>query len=127
MVSEADHINGYSIKRIGISDNGAGASLHQEYTYRYGRDHMKERNTMNDLSSSSPPPSGDGLNEIIAQMMMAPFEIMVMQLEAIILREWEIACSIFNKHAKEADDVYLGHVEKYKGMVRNTVDGIYES
>jgi len=87
---------------------------------------MKERNTMNHLSSSSPPPSGNSLNEIIAQMKLAPFEVMRMQLEAIILREWEIACGICTKHAKEVDDVYLGHVEKFKGTVRNTVDKFFE-
>ena len=81
---------------------------------------------MNHLSSSSPPPSGADLNEIIAQMMMAPFGVIVMQLEAIIFREWEIACGIYNEHAKEADDVYLGHVEKYKGTVRNTADKFFE-
>ena len=60
-------------------------------------------------------------------LMLAPFEVLLMQLEAIILREWEIACGIYNEHAKEADDVYLGHVEKFKGTVRNTVNRIYES
>ncbi len=79
---------------------------------------------MNDLSSGSPPPSGDGLNEIIAQMMMAPLEIMRVQMEAIILREWEITCGIYTEHAKELDAVYLGHVEKLEGTIRNTVDRI---
>lgn len=82
---------------------------------------------MNHLSSSSPPPSGDDLNEVMTQMMMAPFEIMRMQLEAIILREWEIAHGICILRAKEADDVYLGHVEKYKGTARNTMNRIYKS
>jgi len=79
---------------------------------------------MNHLSSSSPPPSGDDLNEIIAQMMMAPFEIMRIQMEAIMLREWGIACSIYTEHAKEANAVFLGHVEKFKGTARNTVDKV---
>ncbi len=81
---------------------------------------------MNHLSSSSPPPSGDDLNEITTQMMLAPFEIMQMQLEAIMLREFEIACGIYTKRARELDDVYLGHVEKYKGTVRNTADKFFE-
>ncbi len=98
----------------------------QEYTYRHGSDNTKERNMMNDLSSSSPPPLGDGLNEIITQMMMAPFEIIRVQMEAIILREWEIACGIFNNNAKELDDVYRGHVERFKGTVRNTRDKTFE-
>lgn len=58
---------------------------------------------------------------------LAPLEIMRMQLEAIMLREFEIARGICIKHAKEADDVYLGHVERFKGTFRNTVDRIYES
>ncbi len=82
---------------------------------------------MNHLSSSSPPPSGDDLNEIIAQLTLAPLVMMCMQMEAIVLRELEIARSICTKHAKEADDVYLGHVDKFKGTIRNTVDRIYES
>lgn len=60
-------------------------------------------------------------------LVLAPFEILVIQLEAMMFREWGIACGIYNEHTKEADDVYLGHVEKYKGTVRNTVDRIYES
>ena len=79
---------------------------------------------MNYQLSSSPPPSGANINEIITQMKLAPFEIMRMQLEAIILREWEIACGICTKHAKELDDVYLGHVEKFEGTVRNTMDRV---
>ena len=55
-------------------------------------------------------------------LMLTPFEIMRMQLGAIILREWEIACGIYNNHAKKLDDVYLGHVERLKGTVRNTMD-----
>ena len=82
---------------------------------------------MNHLSFSSPPPSGDDLNEIIAQMMMAPFVMMCVKLEALRLQEWEITCGIYNKHARELDDVYLGHVDKFKGTVRNTVNRIYES
>ena len=82
---------------------------------------------MNHLSSSSSTPSGDDLNEIIAQMMLVPFEIFRIQLEAIMLQELEIARDICNKHAKEADDVYLSHVDKFKGTVRNTVNRIYES
>jgi hypothetical protein len=81
---------------------------------------------MNHLSSSSPPPSGDGLNEIMTQMMLTPLVMMRMQLEAIMLRQREIACSICTQSAKQADDVYLGHVEKYKGTVRNTVDKFFE-
>ena len=82
---------------------------------------------MNHISSSSLPPSGDDLNEIIAQMKLAPFEMLCMQLEAMIFREWEIACGICAKHAGELDGVYLGHVEKFKGMAKNTVDRIYKS
>ena len=67
------------------------------------------------------------LNEIIAQMTLAPLVMMCMQLDAIILREWEIARGICTQHAQEVDDVYLGHVEKFKGIVRNTVNRIYES
>ena len=61
------------------------------------------------------------------QLTLVPFEIMRIQLRAIILREWEIACGICASHAKEVDDVYLGHVEKFRDTVRNTVDRIYES
>ena len=57
----------------------------------------------------------------LGALLLTPLEIMRMQMEAIILREWEIACGIFNKHAKGLDDVYLGHVEKYEGTVRNTM------
>ena len=59
-------------------------------------------------------------------LMLAPFEVIRMQLEAIMLREWEIACGICTKSAKELDDVYLGHVEKFKGTTRNTVDKLFE-
>ena len=82
---------------------------------------------MNHISSSSPPPSGDDLNEIIAQMKLAPFEMLCMQLEAMIFREWEIACGICAKHARELDDVYLGHVERFESTVGNTMDRIYKS
>ena len=60
-------------------------------------------------------------------LMLVPFQVMIMQQEALMLQEYEIARGIYTKHAKEADDVYLGHVEKFKGTVRNTVDRIYES
>ena len=86
-----------------------------KYTYRHGRDNMKERNTMNHLSSSSPPPSGDDLNEIIAQMMLAPLVMMCMQLEAIMLREFEIARGIYTNHA-----------EKFEGTARNIMDKFFE-
>ncbi|MBA7632273.1 hypothetical protein ES703_39816 [subsurface metagenome] len=59
-------------------------------------------------------------------LALTPLVMMCMQLEAIILREWEIARGIFILRAKEAD-VYLSHVEKFKGAARNTVDRIYES
>jgi hypothetical protein len=61
------------------------------------------------------------------RLVLAPFEILVIQLEAMMFREWGIACGIYIEHAKEADDVYLGHVEKYKGAVRNTINRINES
>ena len=49
-------------------------------------------------------------------LMLAPFEMLHSQLEAMILREWKIACGI-----------YTNHVEKFKGTARNTVDRIYKS
>ena len=52
---------------------------------------------------------------------LIPFEMMRIQMEAIVLREFETACGIFNKHAKGLDDAYLGHVEKFEGTVRNTM------
>jgi len=61
------------------------------------------------------------------QLTLVPFEIMRIQLSAIILREWEIARGLYNKHTKELNDVYLGHVKRFKNTVRNTVDRIYES
>ena len=81
---------------------------------------------MNHLSSSSPPPSGDDLNEIIAQMKLVPFEVLLLQLEAIMLRELEIARGTCINHARELDDVYLGHVEKLEGTIRNTRDKFFE-
>lgn len=59
-------------------------------------------------------------------LMLAPLVMMCMQLEAIILREREIARGICTKHAKKMDDVYLGHVERFKGTARNTVDKFFE-
>ncbi len=82
---------------------------------------------MNDLSSSSPPPSGANLNEAVTQMMLAPLVMMCMKLEASINREYETARGIFNNHAKQLDDIYLGHVEKFEGTVRNTMGKICES
>ena len=72
-------------------------------------------------------PSGDNLNEIIAQMMLTPLVMMCTKMEAIMLRELEIAHGICTKHAEELDDVYLGHVERFKSTIRNTVDRIYKS
>jgi len=60
-------------------------------------------------------------------LVLAPFEVLQTVLRAIMLRELEIARGICAKSAKELDDVYLGHVEKFKGTARNTVDRIYES
>ncbi len=60
-------------------------------------------------------------------LMLAPFEIMRIQMEAIMLREWDIARGICTKSAKKADDVYLGNVERLEGTVKNTVDRIYKS
>ena len=66
-------------------------------------------------------------NDIIGQMTLAPLVMMCTKLEAIMLREFEIARGICASHAKELDDVYLSHVDKFKGTVRNTVNRIYES
>jgi hypothetical protein len=71
-------------------------------------------------------PSKANLNEIIAQMTLVPFEIIRIQLEAIIFQEFEIARGTCIKHARELDDVYLGHVEKFEGTVRNTRDKFFE-
>jgi len=57
---------------------------------------------------------------------LIPFEIIRIQMEAIMLQELEIARDIYNKHAKEADDVYLGHVERFRGTARKTVDKFFE-
>ncbi len=55
------------------------------------------------------------------RLTRAPLVMMCMQLEAIALQELEIARGIYNNHTKELDDVNLGHVEKFKGTVRNAM------
>ena len=59
-------------------------------------------------------------------LMLVPLEIMWIQMEAIMLQELEIARGIYIDHAKEADDVYLDHVERFEGTARNIVDKFFE-
>lgn len=55
-------------------------------------------------------------------LMLLPLEMMRLNLEVAMLREWGIACGIYDKHAQELDNAYLSHVERFEGTVRNTVD-----
>lgn len=51
-------------------------------------------------------------------LLMLPFEIMLKHLEATVVCEFEFACEISSKNAKELDDAFMAHVDRFEETVR---------
>lgn len=71
-------------------------------------------------------PAGAGIDNS-QLLMLLPFEMMRQHLESVILRQFEIACGIYSKHAEELDNAFMKHVDKFEVTVRAELEEIYST
>jgi len=50
-------------------------------------------------------------------MLLLPFEIMRQYMESVLLQQFEIATGIYSKQAKELDNAFMSHIDKFDRTV----------
>jgi hypothetical protein len=58
--------------------------------------------------------------------MLLPFELLLKHMESAVLREFEIAFRISSKNARELDDAFMVHINKFEEAIRAEFEKIQE-
>ena len=60
-------------------------------------------------------------------LLLLPFEMMRQYLESVMLQQLEIAAGLYFKQAKEMDNAFMTHVDKFEVTIKTELEKYYST